>query len=118
MPRRRLASPDDKRSAVVGVRLSPGEKASVEDMAAKAGMSPAEFARQRVLTGRVIVKQTRRMDAVSYRDLNRVGTNLNQLVRWLNIGGPSNPKELDELKADGTAILAQIATILAAGGDE
>lgn len=49
--------------------------------AEKAGMTRTAYARLKFLTGRVVVRQTRKLDHATYDQLRRIGVNLNQLTR-------------------------------------
>ena len=69
--------PADRRSKTHGLRLSPNEKAELEGRAERAGLSLSEYIRRRAL-GKP-VKTAVEEEAV--RQMQRVGVNLNQLVK-------------------------------------
>lgn len=78
------------RSAHINVRMTPGERESIEDRARRAGMPPSTFMRAAALN--IDHEPVRVADAEELRamrtDLKRIGTNLNQAVRALNSHGP------------------------------
>jgi hypothetical protein len=76
-----------KREVKFTVRFRPQDMRAVEDRAAKAGLSPTEYVRRQALCGRVVSDGTRRADPVLVMELNRIGVNLNQLVRKANATG-------------------------------
>ncbi|HWB50474.1 MAG TPA: plasmid mobilization relaxosome protein MobC [Stellaceae bacterium] len=73
------------------IRLSPEERASIDDAADRAGLTPGSYGRQ-VLLGAPAPRQVRR-PPIERRELARllgeighVGGNLNQLARDMNFG--------------------------------
>jgi hypothetical protein len=80
MPRPRKTT-DDRRSEALGLRLTPAERIRVEQEAAGAGLSASEYARDKLLNGRVVIRQNRTLDHAAFDELRRIGVNLNQLTR-------------------------------------
>ncbi|MEO4045366.1 plasmid mobilization relaxosome protein MobC, partial [Hoeflea sp. CAU 1731] len=81
----------EKRSARLGpFDVTEAERAYVEDQASAAGVSLAEYGRQRILTGKVALPRSP-VDASLLTELNRVGVNLNQIARALNRGRDEDP---------------------------
>lgn len=76
-----------------GLRLTSAERAFVEEQAAIAGLSLAEFARRAVLHSRVVPARTSAATAALV-ELNRVGVNLNQIAHRLNASGKA-PRSLE-----------------------
>ena len=79
------------RSKHLTIRFSPEERASIDDAADRAGLTPGSYARQ-VLLGAPAPRQVRR-PPVERRELARllgeighVGGNLNQIARDMNFG--------------------------------
>ena len=72
----------------VGVRVTAAEAAEIEARAAAARLSPAAYMRRRSL-GRPPVRVTavHRLGAAERVELQRIGSNLNQIARALNAGG-------------------------------
>jgi predicted HicB family RNase H-like nuclease len=69
--------PADRRSHTHGLRLSPTEKAELEERAERAGLSMSEYIRRRALGKRV----KSAVDEEAVRQMQRVGVNLNQIAR-------------------------------------
>lgn len=75
--------PADRRSETYGLRLSPKEKAEIEERAERSGLSLAEYLRRRAL-GKPIKTQ---IDKEATHELNRIGVNLNQIAARAHQGG-------------------------------
>ena len=75
-PRKQTA---EQRAEVVSVRLTA-----------------AEYSRQALLTGRVVVRRAGRTDPAVLMQLQRIGVNLNQIARTANTHG-GVPDNLDQL---------------------
>jgi hypothetical protein len=86
--------PDDQRRQPFAVRLTAAERVTIEARAAQAGLPLAEFARQALLTGRVLPPPGQ-VDAAAVVALNRVGILLNQLAAVANRTGDT--RSLGEL---------------------
>lgn len=102
------------RSKHLTIRFSPEERASIDDAADRAGLTPGSYGRQ-VLLGAPPPRQVRR-PPVERRELARllgeighVGGNLNQIARDMNlgrgIGGSALRQELHGLGLVRDAIL-------------
>lgn len=120
-PHRRAGRPargDAKRTRRVGLSLSADELEQWEQAAAEDGTgSVARWARERVAStlGRPGASVTGGEVSALRADLARVGNNLNQIARALNVaerGGPEGPATADVLAAvDATR--AELAAIRA-----
>ena len=88
------------------VRLTEAELAIVVELAASAGLSVSEFARQRIFAGRTTPRPAL-ADAPLLSDLNRCGVNLNQIARQLN-SGRGLPTSIDGLLATFNAVLERV----------
>jgi hypothetical protein len=93
------------RSQHLTIRLSPDERARIDDDAARAGLMPGSYARQ-VLLGAPAPRQVRR-PPIERRELARllgelghIGGNLNQIARGVNFGDGLDMYELTHLLAD------------------
>jgi len=94
--------PDDqRRNCPLAVRLTAAERMTVEARAAQLGLPLADYARQVLLTGRV-VERAGCVEAAAIVAVNRVGVLLNQLAAVANRSGDT--RHLDQL----TAALANI----------
>lgn len=88
-----------RRSDTITVRVTPDERATIDDLSMHAGLSVGAFLRGAAL-GDPGVRAQRRIpvDAALLRRLlgeaGRVGNNLNQIARRLNAEGQAEPAEL------------------------
>ena len=83
MARPRL-SKTSLRQHVVAVRLNDGEFEELRRQAGRARLRVPEFIRQRVLGRRLQIGSPQRLGATEFRELHRIGVNLNQMARVLN----------------------------------
>lgn len=72
----------DTRTALVKLRVTPAEKEAIIAKADAQGQTVTDFIRQRALDYRL--RQTP-LEKERVRQLARIGANLNQLARWVNI---------------------------------
>ncbi len=98
-----------EKSVVRSVRFTPEEWAQVEAWAAEASVSPSRYVREATLKRRPAVKP-RGVRAEAVRELNRVGVNLNQLVRLVHRA----TAQKGEAGGDGAAVHpAEVEAVLA-----
>ena len=83
----------------VHFRVLPSDFLRVTKAAENAGMSLTDYARRQLLAGRVIVKQTRKLDHAAYDQIRRIGVNLNQLTRLAHTTDIFPPPGLSEVCA-------------------
>lgn len=69
------------RTAVVPVRLTPGERDGIQANAQATGISLSEFLRRAALKRRLPPLAVPEVNRRTYEELARIGNNLNQLVR-------------------------------------
>lgn len=74
---------EEKRKIQVNIRLTKQEHEKVMLFSEGAGMSPANWIRHKIFTGRFPVMKISPLDAAFYRELHKIGVNLNQVVRKL-----------------------------------
>jgi uncharacterized protein (DUF1778 family) len=107
MARPRKHKPE-RRDAQVNIRLTDAERVALEEKADNAGLTLAEYMRQRAIAGRVTPKRPAADDRLLH-ELNMIGVNINQIARALNAehtpGG-----SLEEALAHLHRVLDQIAT--------
>ena len=72
----------ETRTALVKLRVTPAEKEAITAKAEAQGQTVTDFIRQRALDYRL--RQTP-LEKERVRQLARIGVNLNQLARWVNI---------------------------------
>lgn len=104
-------APEERRDDRINPRLTTAERAEVETNASALGISPAEFARRRMLGYRLpqaaAVQQARASLGAAF---NRLGVNLNQIAHKLNSGREPSALEaelqalIDRINLDGQAL--------------
>ena len=92
MARPRLGE-EERRTRTIGVRVTEAEAAELRERAQAARLSMGAYLRRRVLGQRVRIAAELRLGAAELRELNRIGVNLNQIARVLNLGAVSLPAE-------------------------
>lgn len=88
-------SPSDLRTVHVAFCVSPSEQARLEELAEKAQLTKAEFARTAALGKSIKVVESSSPDFLDRNELRRIGVNLNQLARAVNEGRLPSPARLD-----------------------
>ena len=91
---------DRRLSRHVAFRLTEEEFNSLHDKAAQAGLSANELARRLTTRGKrkLVVETTKRMDPAFLKRIDRIGQNLNQLVKNAHTFGRVSP-QVDALAA-------------------
>ncbi len=102
------APEEERRSECFAIRLTPAERLALQEEAERLSLSPTSLARQRLLRGRVVVQEHRRLDPRQVFELGRIGVNLNQIARALNSGQNINPAAIEAALAELRTLLAQI----------
>jgi MobC-like protein len=77
---------EEKRIIQVNIRLTKDENDTVLNYAEASGMTPANWIRQKAFTGRFPTIKLSPVNAALYRELHKVGVNLNQAVKQLHAG--------------------------------
>ena len=90
MARPRLGE-EHRRTRTLGVRLTVGEAEQVSKQARAAGLSMGAYVRRRALGQPVRAEEERQLGTAERRELNRIGSNLNQIARRLNSGAARAP---------------------------
>jgi len=106
----------ERRTAKVGVKLTPTERAELEAAAGKAGARLSEYVRELCLRRSAaagIVAGTRRNPEAKalMGELAAIGNNLNQLARHANVNGAM--PEAGELRETITVLKSAMARVLA-----
>lgn len=92
-----------QRSRTIILRLTPDERNKAETLAADAGLSLSELFRASTLKRR-LPRRVTHIAADTYRELAKIGNNLNQLTKAANAAillgqnPPENPKLLERLE--------------------
>lgn len=76
----------DKRIVQVNIRLTSTEASTVNEHAKASGLSPANWIRVKVFTGKFPTVKASSLDASVYHELKKIGVNLNQAAHKLNQG--------------------------------
>ncbi len=99
-------SADERLTKRVKFDLTRTDYSKALQSANDAGMTLTTYARQQFLEGRVIIKQTRKLDHAVYDQLRRLGILLNQLTKTANATGKISP-EIESLCKRIERFLAQ-----------
>lgn len=85
---------DSRRSRQIIFRLTAAEYDQLSALAERAGLTPNELARRlaRRARKRLVVRTLRRCDPAFLQRLDRIGQNLNQLVKNAHIFGRISPR--------------------------
>ena len=86
--------PDACKVRVISYRVTDSEHAKLAQRAATANMRINEFAKALALSksDKLTVETTMRYDPMLINELNRIGTNLNQMVKRFHMTGRVSPK--------------------------
>ena len=94
-----MAAEKDNRSHMILFRVSPKEYEAINENKEKAGLRLSEYAR-RMLMGDTIVEAPPADMNILIREIKRVGSNLNQVLKKLNVLGIAHPLELERCAED------------------
>jgi len=100
----------EKRTIQVNIRLTKDEAERADKYATASGQSPANWIRLKVFTGKFPVIKESPLEGEIYRELKRIGVNLNQGTHRLNQGDV--PKVYHGLQMELLAILNKIIKLL------
>ena len=76
----------DKRIIQVNIRLTMTEAGTVDEQAKASGISPANWIRTKIFSGKFPRVKASPLDARLYYELKKIGVNLNQAVHKINQG--------------------------------
>jgi hypothetical protein len=79
-------SEEEKRMVQVNIRLTEEESKRVSQQAEGAGLTPANWIRQKIFTGKFPLIKASPIEAKLYRELHYIGNNLNQAIKLLHSG--------------------------------
>lgn len=82
----------ERRTRTISIRLTESEAVALAEQASAARLTVAAYLRRRGLRRRLRTVQERRLGAYERRELNRIGVNLNQLVRLMHSGRVVSPQ--------------------------
>jgi uncharacterized phage-associated protein len=93
----------DKRVVQVNIRLTEDENKKVIHYASASGLSPANWIRKKVFTGKFPAVKASPLDASIYNELKKIGVNLNQATHKINQG---------DMPKDYTVFILQLRNLL------
>jgi hypothetical protein len=76
----------DKRIVQVNIRLTEEEHKKITQYSQASGLSPANWMRRKVFTGKFPPVKLSPVEASMYNELRSIGVNLNQIARNVNQG--------------------------------
>ena len=102
---------DKKRVVQVNIRLTQSEDEKVNTFAESAGLSPANWIRYKIFTGKFPQAKASPLDAAIFRELQCIGININQVAHKLNSN--EYPSELRPVLNELSDLLKHIVKLLA-----
>lgn len=105
---------NDKRTIQVNIRLTEAENAKALAYAQASGMTPANWIRSVVFTGKFPQMKLSPVDAALYQELKKIGVNLNQVTHKINIG--EFPREYLARQVELAATLNRVLNALTNDG--
>lgn len=78
------------------VRMSMEDSVRVAVRAADANMSVSAYLRHMALNGKVVIKQERQLDFLTRNEIARIGTNLNQMMKYCHETKTPPPAALED----------------------
>lgn len=87
-------NPTERRTAQLGLRLSPAELAAIQERADKAGMNVTAFTRAAALSRKLPAAPASTVDFETRAELRRIGVNLNQIAKAMNARREALPASL------------------------
>lgn len=79
------------------LRLTQAEKDLLQKKAAICSLSPNNFLRKSIREDKIIIEDIEGKREVS-KEINKIGVNINQIARVVNMNGNINNQEIEELK--------------------
>ena len=107
---RPMLSEDKKRVVQVNIRLTQHEGEKVNTFAESAGLSPANWIRYKIFTGKFPQAKASPLNAAIFRELQRIGINVNQVAHKINSN--EYPSELRPVLHELSDLLKHIIKLL------
>jgi hypothetical protein len=76
----------DKRLVQVNIRLTEDEYKKVSTYASDSDLTPANWIRKKIFTGKFPSTKLSVIDSLTYQELRKIGVNLNQAIHKINEG--------------------------------
>lgn len=89
-----MAIKNDKRTIRLFIRVTQSEYEAIKSKSVKSGLSLSEYSR-RILLGETVVEAPPVDFILLIREVKRVGSNLNQVLKKINVLGVAHPQELE-----------------------
>ncbi len=89
----------ENKTIQIHLRVTPDEYNSIKKRAAETGLNMSEFSR-RILIGEKVITAPPADFFVLIKEVKRVGSNLNQLIRKLNVLGIAHSMEIERCIRD------------------
>ena len=105
----------DRRTRIVGVRLTLSEADDLAARAAASGLTTAAYVRRAALGRRIRSARVLRLSAEDRLELGRIGVNLNQVARSMNAGIPAPPGTRETVERIGELVAELLAQLPATG---
>ena len=99
-----MVNRNGERPVQIHFRVTPGEYEKIQNDVSKSGLRLSEYAR-RILKGETVVAAPPVELNYLIRELKRIGSNLNQLLKKLNVLEVAHPLELERCAGDIQEIL-------------
>lgn len=100
----------DKRQVQINIRLTTDESNKVNEFASASGLSPANWIRAKLFSGKPPAAKMSPLDTSIFHELKKIGVNLNQVTHRINAG--EFPKEYIGRQLELTNLLKRIIDIL------
>lgn len=94
----------------VNIRLTAEESNKINEYATASGLSPANWIRHKIFTGKNPPARLSPLDSSIYQELKKIGVNLNQAAHKLNQG--DFPKDLRMIQLELLMLLKRILKTL------
>ena len=99
-----MADKNDKRTVRIYIRVTPKEFKTIMNKSSESGLTASEFIRRSVMGKTIHAAPPAEFNEL-IREIKRVGSNLNQMLRKLNMAGISHPLELERVSKNLTDIV-------------
>ncbi len=99
----------ERRTRTIGVRVTEAQAAELAERAQAARLGVSALMRRRALGQPVRIAAERRLGAAEFRELTRIGVNLNQVARALHSGAAAPAGIRDPVERVGELVEALLA---------
>lgn len=96
-----------EKTVQIHFRVTSSEYESIKNNADKSGLSLSEYARRSLVGEKVMAAPPAEFGEL-IREIKRIGSNLNQVLRKLNALGIAHPLELERCAANITEVISML----------